>query len=169
MPLISSIIWVFILFVFKYKRAYLINALYLFICCGLSNRAVYVCALHVYNVSCFAVTHPNFPKREPATLLALLKGETRTTPLAIYPCLYFFQVSTPFFSLFVCLMVFNAIFNNISVISWRSVLLVKETGGSGENHRPVASHWQTLSHNIVRLILIEIRTHISGDRYWLHR
>jgi hypothetical protein len=25
-------------------------------------------------------------------------------------------------------MVFNAIFNNISVISWRSVLLVEETG-----------------------------------------
>ena len=27
-----------------------------------------------------------------------------------------------------CLMVFNATFNNISVISWRSVLLVEETG-----------------------------------------
>jgi hypothetical protein len=26
-------------------------------------------------------------------------------------------------------MVFNATFNNISVISWRSVLLVEETGG----------------------------------------
>jgi hypothetical protein len=37
-------------------------------------------------------------------------------------------------------MVFNATFNNISVISWQSVLLVEETG---ENHRPVASHWQT--------------------------
>jgi uncharacterized lipoprotein YajG len=36
-------------------------------------------------------------------------------------------------------MVFNATFNNISVISWRSVLLVEETG-PGENHRPVASH-----------------------------
>jgi hypothetical protein len=36
--------------------------------------------------------------------------------------------------------VFNAIFNNISVISWRSVLLVKETGVPGENHQPVASH-----------------------------
>ena len=42
--------------------------------------------------------------------------------------------------------VFNATFNNISVISWWSVLLVEETG---ENHRPVASHWQTLSHNVV--------------------
>jgi len=39
-------------------------------------------------------------------------------------------------------MVFIATFNNISVISWRSDLLVDETG---ENHRPVASHWQTLS------------------------
>jgi hypothetical protein len=28
-------------------------------------------------------------------------------------------------------------FNNISVISWRSVLLVKETGVCRENHRPV--------------------------------
>ena len=33
---------------------------------------------------------------------------------------------------FVCLMVFNATFNNISVISWRSVLLVGETGVPGE-------------------------------------
>jgi len=31
-------------------------------------------------------------------------------------------------------------FNNISAISWRSVLLVEETGGPRENHRPVAIH-----------------------------
>jgi hypothetical protein len=37
-------------------------------------------------------------------------------------------------------MVFNATFNNISVISWRSVLLVEETGGYGENHPPDESH-----------------------------
>ena len=37
-------------------------------------------------------------------------------------------------------MVFNATFNNISIISWWSVLLVEETGVPGENHRPVASH-----------------------------
>ena len=41
--------------------------------------------------------------------------------------------------LFVCLMMFNATFNNISVISWRSVLLGEETREPGENHRPVAS------------------------------
>ena len=45
-------------------------------------------------------------------------------------------------------MVFNATFNNISAISWWSVLLVKETGVPGENQRPVASHSQTLSHNV---------------------
>ena len=37
-------------------------------------------------------------------------------------------------------MVFNATFNNISVISLRSVLLVEETRLPGENHRPAASH-----------------------------
>ena len=45
-------------------------------------------------------------------------------------------------------MMFNATFNNISVVSWRSVLLLEETGVPGENHRPVASDWQTLSHNV---------------------
>jgi hypothetical protein len=39
------------------------------------------------------------------------------------------------------LMVFNSTFNNISVISWLSVLLVEETGVPWENHRPVASHF----------------------------
>jgi hypothetical protein len=43
-------------------------------------------------------------------------------------------------------------FNNISVIS--SVLLVEETGVPGENHRPVASHWQTLPHNVTALVVI---------------
>jgi hypothetical protein len=36
----------------------------------------------------------------------------------------------------VWVMVFNAAFNNISVISWRSVLLVEETG---ENKQPDAN------------------------------
>ena len=40
-------------------------------------------------------------------------------------------------------MVFNATFNNISVMSWWSVLLIEETGVPGENHRPIASHWQS--------------------------
>jgi hypothetical protein len=43
-------------------------------------------------------------------------------------------------------MVFNATFNNISVILWQSVLLVEETG---KKHQPAASHRQTLSHKVV--------------------
>ena len=34
------------------------------------------------------------------------------------------------------IMVLNATFNNISIILWRSVLLV-DTGVPGENHQPV--------------------------------
>ena len=49
-------------------------------------------------------------------------------------------------------MVFNATFNNISVISWQSVLLVEETRVPGESHWPVVSQWQTWSHNVVSSI-----------------
>ena len=53
-------------------------------------------------------------------------------------------------------MVLQANFNNISVISWLYVLLVEET----------ASHWQTLSHNVVHLVMSEIQRHnISSDRH----
>jgi hypothetical protein len=51
-----------------------------------------------------------------------------------------FSINVAAIRFFVCLMVLNATFINISVISWRSVLLVEETGEPGENHRPVASH-----------------------------
>jgi hypothetical protein len=37
-------------------------------------------------------------------------------------------------------MVFDATFNNISVVSWRSDLMVEETGVPEENHQPVTSH-----------------------------
>jgi hypothetical protein len=45
-------------------------------------------------------------------------------------------------------MVFNAAFNNVSIKSLPSVLLIDETGLPGEHHRPVAGHWLTLSHDI---------------------
>ena len=38
-------------------------------------------------------------------------------------------------------MVFDATFNNISAISWQSVLFVEENGVPGENHQPVVSLW----------------------------
>jgi len=63
-------------------------------------------------------------------------------------------------------MVFNATFNNLWVIPWWLILLMEKTGVPGENHRPVESHWQTLSHNVVwsTLRLSRILTHnFSGD------
>jgi len=43
-------------------------------------------------------------------------------------------------------MVFNATFNNISAVSWWSVLLVEETGDP--RRKPLTCHLQTLSHNV---------------------
>ena len=65
-------------------------------------------------------------------------------------------------------MVFRATFNNISVLSWLSVLLVEKTGVPGENHRPAASHYQILTHGVVSSTpqLNGIRTHnTSGERH----
>jgi hypothetical protein len=57
-------------------------------------------------------------------------------------------------------MVFNATFNNISVKSWRSVLLMEETG---ENHWPATSLGQM---HIIHLGISGILTHnFSGDSY----
>jgi hypothetical protein len=46
-------------------------------------------------------------------------------------------------------MVFNSIFNNISYSRGTQFYRVEETGVPGENHRPVASHRQTLSRNVI--------------------
>jgi hypothetical protein len=58
-------------------------------------------------------------------------------------------------------MVFNATFNNISVVSWRWVLLVEETGEPGEYRRVVDKSLDKFNH-----IISEIRTHnVSGDMH----
>jgi hypothetical protein len=57
-------------------------------------------------------------------------------------------------------MVFNATFNNVSVTSWLSVLLVEETG---VNHRHVANHWQTLPYYTPRLRGFEFTTLVVVD------
>ena len=66
-------------------------------------------------------------------------------------------------------MVFNAIFiNNISIISWLSVLLVEETPSTRRKLPTCASHRQTLSHNVVSSTprMCRIRTdNVSGDRH----
>ena len=45
--------------------------------------------------------------------------------------------------------VFNATFNNISVISWQSVLLVEETKVPRENHRTVASSKTYITNKLI--------------------
>jgi hypothetical protein len=66
-----------------------------------------------------------------------------------------------------CLRHLQQYFSYIIYISWWSVLSVKETGVPGEKHRPVASHWQTLSPNVVSSTPCHerVRTHnFSGHR-----
>jgi hypothetical protein len=86
-------------------------------------------------------------------MLTLLKYQQNT--LVLFVCLFVWWCLTPL----------SQYFSYIVVVSF--------IGGGNrrtwENHRPVASYWQTLSHN-AHLALIEIRTHnISSDRHRLHR
>jgi hypothetical protein len=42
---------------------------------------------------------------------------------------------------------------------------------SRENHQPVASNWQTLSHNVISSTLHhewDMKSHVSGDRHLSH-
>ena len=64
----------------------------------------------------------------PAPLVATIMLLILKTPMASYK-----RVG-------VIVIVFNATFNNMSAISWWSVLLVKEMEVPEEHHRPVATH-----------------------------
>ena len=58
----------------------------------------------------------------------------------------------------ISVMVFNATFNNILVISWRTVLLVEETGVPEENYRPAAY----LTHKCYHIILYRVHRTCAG-------
>jgi hypothetical protein len=59
----------------------------------------------------------------------------------------------------VTVMVFNATFNNISLIAWRSVLLVEETG-----EKPPTCHKSLTIFN--HILLYGVQTHdVIGDRH----
>ena len=73
----------------------------------------------------------NFPVE--FTNIVIIK---KTTQLLLFRQ-YFIQT---FNRLGLGIIVFKATFNNISAISWWSVLLVEETGVPRENHRPATSH-----------------------------
>jgi hypothetical protein len=65
-------------------------------------------------------------------------------------------------------MVFTNIINNISTITWWSVLLVEKTEVPGENHRHATNHWQPLSHNVVSSIPPYERDSNSHILWWYH-
>jgi len=78
-------------------------------------------------------------------------------------------------------MVFNATFNNISLISWRTVLFVEDTEVPGENHRHTASHWQTFhimlywvnlawaGFKLTKLVIVYVVINPIDIRSWLRR
>ena len=76
-------------------------------------------------------------------LIHTLVAEKIITNLCHWYLTLFSMATIRFIVWFGLVYVVYAISNNISVILWRSVLLVEETGVPGENHQPVASHWQT--------------------------
>jgi hypothetical protein len=94
----------------------------------------------------FIFSKHNFKNITRVSIVYLVENQIYMTAMIHYKVVDLFLCLLYLYAAIIRVMMFTAAFNNISVISWRSVLFVEETG---ENHRIVASHWQTLSHNVV--------------------
>jgi hypothetical protein len=82
----------------------------------------------------------------------------------------FFSIKKANKILFDVFMVFNATFNNISVISWQSVLLVEETRVPKSLIYPKPEKLYHIMLYQIHLAMNRIQTHnFSDDRHRLHR
>jgi hypothetical protein len=70
----------------------------------------------------------------------MLKKTAKQTTTSIVFLYLHYIISLKVYGWLVWFIVFNATFDNSSVLSWKSVSLVGGTGVPGENHRPIASH-----------------------------
>ena len=128
----------------------------------------------LYHIMLYWV-HIAWPWFELTTLVAIgtdCTGSCKSNYHMITTALVYVMNVLNFLTTQVRFLVVYATFNNISVISWRSILLVEETRVPTEKHRPAASHWQTLSNSVVSYTscLGSNQTHnVSGDRSLLYR
>ena len=144
------------------------------LCLRVRNRSVLVCCLHCYLVLFYISTltwhfiDVAVPEKKPDDVPVIF---IYFVLINIYS---FCDHSQTLYSWLVRFMVLSATFNNISVISWWSVLIYWWTKPEYPEKTTDLSHVTDKLYHImlyrVHLVMNEIQTHnFSGDRHWLHR